>query len=76
MLIFTLGFFIFVIMVSNVHQIFPPVAVKGVWCVPKLLNGFKCESELKTTKEQGVKAHSLTHNTLGVEKHDGVSRWD
>jgi len=34
------------------------------WCTPKLLNGFKCESKLKTTEEQGVGACSLAHSTL------------
>jgi len=30
----------------------------------QLLEGLKCESKYKTTKEGGVEAHSLTHNTL------------
>jgi hypothetical protein len=34
------------------------------WCTPMLLNGFKCESKLKTTEEQGVGARSLARNTL------------
>jgi len=31
---------------------------------------------VKTTKEQGVGARSLTHNTLGVEGHAKVPGWD
>jgi len=42
------------------------------WCAPKLLNGLKCESKLKTTKEQGVKACSLACSTLGVEGRVGA----
>jgi len=34
------------------------------WRTPKLLNGFKCESKLKTTKEQIIEARFLAHNTL------------
>jgi hypothetical protein len=30
----------------------------------QLLEGFKCESKLKTTEEQGVEARSLARNTL------------
>jgi hypothetical protein len=33
----------------------------------KLLDRFKCEFEVKTTKKQGVGTRSLAHNTLGVE---------
>jgi len=36
----------------------------NMWRTPKLLNGLKCESKLKTTEEQRVGAHSLAHNTL------------
>jgi hypothetical protein len=31
---------------------------------PKFLNGFKCESKLKTTEKQGVRARSLVRSTL------------
>jgi hypothetical protein len=47
-----------------------------VWCTPKLLNRLKCESEVKITNEQGVEAHSLAHNTSGVEGRVGVPWWD
>jgi hypothetical protein len=46
------------------------------WCVPKLLDKLKCESEVKTTDEQGVRAHSLARNTLGIGGHVGAPRWD
>jgi hypothetical protein len=29
----------------------------------------------KTTKEKGIKAHSLVHNTLGVEGHVRAMGW-
>jgi hypothetical protein len=35
-----------------------------IWHTPKLLNGFKCESKLKTSEEQEVGARSLACNTL------------
>jgi hypothetical protein len=31
--------------------------------------------KVKTTKGKGVGAHSLAHNTLGVEGHVGVPGW-
>ncbi len=34
------------------------------WHTPKLLNGLKLESKLKTSEKQGVGAHSLACNTL------------
>jgi hypothetical protein len=37
---------------------------KHTWHTPKLLNGHKCESKLKTTKKEGVEAHSLAHSIL------------
>jgi len=43
---------------------------------PKLLNGLKCGSKLKTMEEQGVEARSLVRNTLGVEGHVGAPGWD
>jgi hypothetical protein len=46
------------------------------WRAPKLLDRFRCEFGVKTTKEQGVGAHSLARNTLGVEGHDGIPRRD
>ncbi len=46
------------------------------WRTPKLLNGLKCESKLKTMKEQRVEAHSLACNTLGVEGRVGAPGWD
>jgi len=35
-----------------------------IWRTPKLLNGLKCESKLKRTEKQGVRARSLAHRTL------------
>jgi hypothetical protein len=32
-------------------------------------------SKVKTTKEQRVGAHSLTHNTSGVERRVGAPKW-
>ncbi len=46
------------------------------WHVPKLLDRLKCESRVKTTKEQIVGAHSLAHNTSGVGGRAGALRWD
>jgi len=43
---------------------------------PKLLDGLKCGSEVKLTEEQGVRAHFLARNTLGVEGCVGVLGWD
>jgi hypothetical protein len=45
-----------------------------LWCVHRLLDGFKCEFEVKTTEEQGIEARSQVHNTLGVERHVGAPR--
>jgi hypothetical protein len=45
-------------------------------CTPKLLNRLKCESEVKTTEEQGVGTCSLVRNTLGVKGHAGALGWD
>ncbi len=33
-------------------------------------------SKVKTFEGKGVGAHSLAHNTLGVEGHVGASGWD
>jgi hypothetical protein len=42
---------------------------------PQLLEGFKEESQVEDNgKREGVGAHSLTHNTRGVEGHAGASR--
>jgi hypothetical protein len=46
------------------------------WRTPKLLDRVKCESEAKTTEEQGVGARSLARSTLGVEGCAGAPRWD
>ncbi len=46
------------------------------WHVPKLFDRLKCEFKVKTTEDQGVGAHSLTRNTLGVEGHVGALGWD
>jgi hypothetical protein len=46
------------------------------WHAFELLGRFKCESEVKTLEEQGVKAHSLTHSILGVEGHVRAPGWD
>jgi hypothetical protein len=35
------------------------VIVQIIWHTPKLLDRLKCESEVKTTEEQGVEAWSL-----------------
>jgi hypothetical protein len=43
---------------------------------PKLLDRFKCESEVKTKKKQGVRACSLAHNTSEVEGHAGALGWN
>jgi hypothetical protein len=32
------------------------------WCTPKLVNKFKCESEMKTAEGSGVGACSLAHS--------------
>jgi len=40
------------------------------------MNGLKCESKLKTSKEQKVEARSLAHNTLGVKGRAGASKWE
>jgi hypothetical protein len=41
----------------------------------KLLDRLKCEFEVKTTKEQGVRAHSLVHSTSRVKEHVEASGW-
>jgi hypothetical protein len=47
------------------------------WHTPRLLNGLKCESRLKTVEKQKIEAHSLARNTLrGVEGRAGAPRWD
>jgi hypothetical protein len=46
------------------------------WHTPKFLDKLKCEPEMKTTKEQGIEARSLTRNTLGVKGRVGVLKWD
>jgi hypothetical protein len=49
------------------------------WRTPKLLNGLKCESKLKITEEQGVRACSLARNILkggGVKGRTGIPGWD
>jgi hypothetical protein len=38
-----------------------------LWHAPNLFYRLKCESKVKTKKEQGVGACSLAHNTLGVD---------
>jgi len=43
---------------------------------PKLLDRLKYESEVKTTKEQGVGARSFARNTLGIEGCVGALGWD
>jgi hypothetical protein len=49
-----------------------------MWQTPKLLNGLKWESRLKTTEKQGVGARSLARNILGggVEGRDGAPGCD
>jgi len=32
--------------------------------------------KVKTTKGEKIRAHSLTHNTSGVEGHVGALKWD
>jgi hypothetical protein len=46
------------------------------WHAPKFRDRLKCEFEMKTTEEQGIGAHSLAHNTFGVEGHAGALKWD
>jgi hypothetical protein len=54
-----------------------PILMHNIhWRAPKLLDGLKCEFKVKTSKEQGVEACSLTRNTLGVERHAGAPKWD
>jgi hypothetical protein len=48
----------------------------GKWCAPKVLDRLKCESEMKTTEEQEVRACSLACSTLGVEGCVGAPGWD
>jgi hypothetical protein len=40
----------------------------------QFLNGFKCESKLKTTEEQKIRACSMIYNIL--EGCAGASGWD
>jgi len=47
-----------------------------LWHAFKFLDRLKCESEVKTTKEQGVGACFLTYNTLGVEGRTRIPGWD
>jgi hypothetical protein len=49
---------------------------QATWNTPKFLYRFKCEFEVKTAKEQGVKARSLARSILGVEGHAGALGWD
>jgi hypothetical protein len=44
--------------------------------VLKFFSRLKCESEMKTTEEQRVEAHSLAHSTLRVEGCARTLRWD
>jgi hypothetical protein len=51
--------------------------INKIWRAPKLLNRLKCESKVKTTKEQGVGARSMVRNALGgVEGHVRALGWD
>jgi len=43
---------------------------------PKLHDGLKGEFEVKIAEKQGVGAHSLVRNTLGIEGHAGALRQD
>jgi hypothetical protein len=52
----------------------PPNHAK--WRAPKLFDKLKCEFKVKTTEEQGVGAHSLVCNTLGVKGRVGTLGWD
>jgi len=38
------------------------------WRTPKLINGLKCESKLKTKEEQGVEARSLLATLWGGKR--------
>jgi hypothetical protein len=42
---------------------------------PKLLDGLTASPKVKIAKRKGIRAHSLTCNTLGVEGHAGAPRW-
>jgi hypothetical protein len=46
------------------------------WRTPKLLNGLKCDFELKIAEQQGIGAQSLARNILGVEGCARASGWD
>jgi hypothetical protein len=46
------------------------------WYTAKFLNRLQYEFEVKTSEEQGIRASSLAHNTLGVEGHAGAPEWD
>jgi hypothetical protein len=43
---------------------------------PKLLDRFKCEFKMKTTKEEKIEARSLVRSTFGVEGRVRASGWD
>jgi hypothetical protein len=43
---------------------------------PSTLMDSTTNPNLKTTKKERVRAHSLTHNTSRVEGRVRVSRWD
>ncbi len=45
------------------------------WRAPKLLDRLKCESKMKTTKEQGLGARSLARSTLRVERCVEAPGW-
>jgi len=64
----------FILIFLNAIRIF--VVNLIYWYVPKLLDRFKYESEVKTKKVQGIGAHSLARITLGVEGCVGVPGWD
>ncbi len=48
---------------------------KGKGHVLNFLYRLKCESKVKTTKEQGVRASSLARNTSGVKGRAGAPGW-
>jgi hypothetical protein len=54
-------------MLTKYYYHLHPLVESKRWRAPKLLDKLKFEFEVKTLEEQGVGAHSLVRNTLGVE---------
>ncbi len=43
---------------------------------PSSMMDLTMSPKVKTTEEEEVEAHSLVHNTSGMEGHFGTPRWD